>query len=316
MRIVSRLARLSALASAGVLLLSSVVALAQAPTSRTGSDSRGPDPRGQDGRQFPEWIPRVWLDGSFEEDTRKVRGAVEAVQPLLKTEQSTWFLQGRTAYQQDDWTFNAGLGYRYLLADKSLLLGLSGWHDWTSNIGHRRWGLGAEAMGTLLTWRGNYYNGYTGWRLVEDAPTFRIEERAMSGFDTEIELPVPYMPWLRLASGYYYWDAKESKDVHGYSGRLQMDVTRHLRVESSLYADNRGTTGLVKLSIALGQARSVPHTLADTGLTSATAFAPRNLEDERLERVRRNHTVVVERRTINKAAGGAVSGSIIIGRGT
>ena len=194
------------------------------------------------------------------------------------------------------------------------MLGVNAFHDSTLEYDHRRWGVGGEAFGEFLTLRGNYYGAYTGWRLVQETALNRIEERALSGFDTEHEMPLPYMPWARLAGGYYQWDPKETRDIHGFSGRLQMDLTPNLRFESSLLTDNQSTSWLFKLSMALGAPREIQFSASETGL-SRTAFVPRQVEDQSIARVRRNNTVAVERKTTNKVTG-SVSGGVVFARGS
>lgn len=260
------------------------------------------------------WLSRFYVDGTVDTNGR-ASGSVETIQPVFMTALDTFFMQARAAYSDRDWTLNAGLGYRYLTPDKSLLLGFNAWHDWKLDQDHRRWGVGGEVMGQVLTLRGNYYGAYTGWRTIEDTALIRIDERALSGFDAEIETQLPYMPWARFAAGYYYWDAKASDDIHGFSGRLKLDLTPSVRFESGLLAHSGETQGYFKLAVALGAPRDVPYSLSETGFVSSNAFDVRDLSDMRLAKVERNHTVVVERRTTQKVTG-AVSGGVVFARGT
>ena len=260
------------------------------------------------------WLSRIYIDGQIDTNGR-ASGSLETIQPVLMTALDTFFMQARAAYSDEDWTINAGLGYRYLTPDKSLLLGVNAWHDWKLENDHRRWGVGAEAIGKVLTLRGNYYGAYTGWRLIEDTPLIRIDERALSGLDAEIESQLPYMPWARLAAGVYHWDAQASDDVTGFSGRLKLDLTSSIRFESGLLAHKDETQGYFKVGIALGAPREVRYSLAETGFASSHAFDARDLSDMRLARVERNHTVVVERRTTQKPTG-ATSGGVVFARGT
>lgn len=264
--------------------------------------------------QASDWWSRVYLDGHWDQDLG-ARGSVESIQPIYMSPLHTFFVQGRAAYQDEDWTFNAGLGYRYLTPDKSMLLGVNAWHDWTLDLGHRRWGLGAEAMGSVLTARSNYYGGYSGWKTVLETPTLLTEERALSGFDAELETQLPYMPWARLALGGYHWDAEASEDITGFSGRLKLDLTAYTRFETGINADNRDTSGYARISIALGAPRDVQFSLADTGFAHAEAFSKRDLSGQRLARVERRHQVVVERRTTSKVTGG-ISGGVVFARGS
>lgn len=280
----------------------------------TAASLSGPAPARDGDLISANWLSRVYVDGHISTEGQ-AGGSIETVQPLAMSDLHTIFMQGRAAFSDDDWTLNAGIGYRYILPDKSLLFGVNAWHDMTLEHDHRRWGLGGEVMGQILTLRANYYGGYTGWHTVADTPTYRTDERALSGVDAEIETQLPYMPWARFAAGYYHWDAKVSDDIHGFSGRLKLDLTPSIRFESGLLAHSEETQGYFKLAIALGAPRDVRYSLSETGFTSTNAFDARDLSDMRLAKVERNHTVVVERRTTQKVTG-AVSGGVVFARGT
>ncbi len=284
--------------------------------------SSGPGLAGQPGQpdrpdrpaDIGTWNSRVYFDGFWETDS-KARAAAETIQPLFMSLQHTGFVQARAGYDNSDWTFNAGLGWRYMLTDRTLLLGVNAWHDWTVEHEHRRWGLGAEAIGEVMTLRANYYGAYTGWRTIEDTATYRIEERAMKGLDAEIETQLPYIPWARVSAGWYHWDATADDDVDGFKSRLKLDLTPYTRLETGISADKTDTTGFLKLSFALGAPRDVKHTLTTTGLASSQVVDKRDLKAMRLTRVERNHTVAVERRTLNKATG-SFSGGVVFARGS
>ena len=86
--------------------------------------------------------------------------SIETVQPLTETEdtkRNTTFFQGRLATRGSDETLNLGLGYRRLLQDESMILGINTFFDTTRKNSHERIGLGLEAIGQQYTFRSNVY---------------------------------------------------------------------------------------------------------------------------------------------------------------
>ncbi len=255
------------------------------------------------------------------DDSNKWTASIETIQPIALSSHDAVFVQGRAAHRDDDWTFNAGVGYRHLLPSETWIFGGSVWWDGTREYDHRRWGLGFEAVGQVLTVRANYYDAYSDWKIVSISPNrlTRVEERALDGFDTELEGQVPFIPWARLGLGYYQWDTFSPgiENVRGFRGRLELDLTDFTRLETGIEADNYDTTGYGRLTVALGAAREVEFSAARTGLVSHEALSKRDLKRQLLARVKRNHTVVVERRTVSQGVGGQASfRGVTIGRGS
>lgn len=227
----------------------------------------------------------------------------ESIQPLHQTGPHTIFMQSHAAFEHDGWTLNSGLGYRYLVPSQQWLLGANAWFDSTTRYKHKRWGAGLEAIGEYLTFRTNYYNGVTDWKRVSTAAMSYVEERALDGFDAEIEGPVPYMPWLRISASYYHWDivTAGADDTSGFQGRLQADLASDLRLEAGFKTDNYNDIGFMKLSWFLGAQREIEHSAMETGWVSENRFQPRDVRRQTLARVKRQHEVVVERRTVTNS---------------
>lgn len=289
------------------LLAASAIALQASPSIAQTNDL-------ESSKHASEWLSRVFMNFDWETN-QKAQFSAETIQPLLQSGQHTIFVQGRVAYSDSDWTINGGLGYRYLMPDGSWLFGTNAFWDGTTEDAHRRWGIGAEAIGQVLTFRGNYYDAYSGWRTVEETATYRVEEKAMDGFDASVESQFPYMPWVRVEAGYYQWDVTTAgnDDVQGFRSRVQLDLTSFTRLEGTFADDNYDTRYGVAVSVALGAPREIQFSAVDTGFTSTAVFNNRDLERQRLARVKRENDIVVERRTINKVTGG-LSGGVTIGR--
>ena len=262
----------------------------------------------------PGWLARS--SGEFEVNSETdPRFSVETVQPLIQSPDQTFtlFTQGRAAYRDDDWTTNAGLGLRYLAPSRMWMVGVNGWYDRTYDEDHERWGVGAEIFGPLLTGRANLYEATSGTKIISETATQRVEERAVDGYDMELEGPLPYLPWARLSVTYFEWDTEFIDDIDGFSLGLKMDLTGFARFEVAYQDDDADEIVRASLRIRLGVPEYVEHT-ATRRFLSDTAFVPRMLQKHTLARVERHHGIVVERRTVNKATG-VVNGGVTVGRG-
>ncbi|MBN1574338.1 MAG: inverse autotransporter beta domain-containing protein [Deltaproteobacteria bacterium] len=103
--------------------------------------------------------------------------------PLYQDERNILFVNAKyTPNDLNGWETNLGLGYRHILIDEYLLLGINGFYDWRKTpwgTRHTQWGVGAEVMvelgiledggGLGLTGRFNYYQPLTD-AIVEVRP--------------------------------------------------------------------------------------------------------------------------------------------------
>lgn len=264
--------------------------------------------------EAPEWLSRVYVEGSLSSDSNP-NYSIETIQPLWQPENKNqaFFTQLRTGYRSGNWTMNAGLGYRYLTPDQQWLLGGNTFFDTQLNDAHRRLGFGAEVMQSYLTFRSNLYKSLTGWKVVEEHPTYIVSERALSGVDAGLEGPIPYLPYLRLEASYYHWGATVSDDINGINAKLKMAVSSNLSVDLGGSHDNDGNAVYVNLRFSPGSSRSNDSTFTTTPF-SAKAFEPRDLKAHMLDRVERHNDIVTERKV---TATGSVSGvRIVIRRGS
>ncbi|MCI5053001.1 MAG: inverse autotransporter beta domain-containing protein [Simkaniaceae bacterium] len=127
---------------------------------------------------------------------------IETIQSLYQTDKSlrhTVFIQPRTSYTNYVTTSNVGFGYRYLFPNNNWLIGFDTFYDLRWKRYFQRVGVGAAVYNTWFFFRANYYQKLTG---------IKAGERAMSGSDLEIEVPIPMLPWARFAGTYYFFDAK------------------------------------------------------------------------------------------------------------
>ncbi len=247
---------------------------------------------------MPDWMKRTDIDVDFA-DLSKPTWSIETIQPLYQSPRSlthTFFTQGRWGYRDDDSTFNLGLGYRYLFDNRDWLFGVNGFYDIKARYSHQRLGAGVEAINRYITLRGNYYNGISGEKVVKRRPGLLETEKALDGWDAEIEGPIPFLPWLRIAGSTYHWDGEEMEDTRGQTIRLRLNLYENLYMELGRSDDNNSKPiDFIKLELSLGARPGQTPTLLGKPVTS-NAFIGRDLTQHTLDKVRRNNDIVVERK--------------------
>ncbi len=187
--------------------------------------------------------------------------------PLYQDENNIFFSNIKyTPNDHDGWELNVGAGYRRLLWEEKLLLGLNAYYDkrrtdWGTN--HEQWGVGLEAMADIpleafnlgLTGRFNYYyplshtkidglgTPYASYALSDSGIILaggRVEE-PMRGFDYEAGVRIPYISkyvetWA-YAGGYHY-KGRRVKDINGFMTRLEIIPTDFMRLNYEFHHDN------------------------------------------------------------------------------
>jgi len=187
--------------------------------------------------------------------------------PLYQDENNIFFSNIKyTPNDHDGWELNLGAGYRRLLLDDKLLLGLNAYYDkrktdWGTN--HEQWGVGLEAMADIpleafnlgLTGRFNYYyplshtkidglgTAYASYALSDSGIILtggRVEE-PMRGFDYEGGVRIPYLSdyvetWA-YAGGYHY-KGRRVRDINGFMARLEIIPTDFMRLNYEFHHDN------------------------------------------------------------------------------
>lgn len=122
-------------------------------------------------QQVPDRVRRVELSGQWETDQKPVF-YFQTVQPLYQdsSKENAFFVQPRVALQDDEYTYNMGLGYRRL-AWEHCILGMNVFMT----------GIGLEALGRIWEMRVNGYIGVTEQREVLQATASTTYERVANG---------------------------------------------------------------------------------------------------------------------------------------
>ncbi len=112
--------------------------------------------------------------------------SIMSVTELLKIDSGTVFNQTSLNTHDDDETINIGLGARKLLNDNKILIGSNLFYDHQFDEGHKRTGVGVEAISSVFDIRGNYYNAISGSKTTSEG-----SERALDGWDTQLDYHLP-----------------------------------------------------------------------------------------------------------------------------
>ena len=112
--------------------------------------------------------------------------SIMSVTELFKIDSGTVFNQTSLNTHDDDGTINIGLGARKLLNDNKILIGSNLFYDHQFDEGHKRTGVGVEAISSVFDIRGNYYNAISGSKSTSEG-----SERALDGWDTQLDYHLP-----------------------------------------------------------------------------------------------------------------------------
>lgn len=254
------------------------------------------------GKDLPEWAKHI--EGEWEVNENNVpRWSVLGVFPLFESQdlQDTVFTQiSQRRYQllgiERDVT-NVGLGYRRLFFDNSVLVGVNGFYDYEWEYNHQRVSAGVEAK-----WAGLDFGANTYWKASSSHTAgLNTEEEVLDGHDIRLAAQVPYLPWARVHGRRYWWKTSDlNEDIKGWEAGLEMDIHQNLQIESGVKSDNFINDGdnneyflKMRLSMDLGD-RPVA---MSSQWVSGNPWLMRDMSQYRLEKVRRENKIIVERRS-------------------
>ena len=202
---------------------------------------------------------------------------------------NTWFTQGSAFVNAGRATLNLGLGYRRLMADDKLLLGVNSFYDHEFPYRHGRASLGLEARTTVGEINANRYWATTGWQAGDND----MKEHALGGVDIEIGIPLPYMNWATFyAKAFkFYSETPGVKDSIGnvLSFRAEVPVIPGFAIEAgqTQYSSDETTNNFVKLEYDLIQAFKKEK----APIFTSYAYKMASMKDQRLKKVRRENRI-------------------------
>ena len=239
-----------------------------------------------------KYFPTVEV--SFEGKDREVTSGILVVAPLSDKEdiQNTIFTQLSAFYVDSRTTLNAGLGYRRLEFDNTLMLGVNAFYDHEFPYDHGRFSIGLEARTTVGEVNANIYRANTKWRRGEDGN----QERALDGWDVEAGLPLPYMNWATVFLKRYEWDAYDGvADAKGNDVQLRayIPVIPGLEIQAGrTFRDGLSDENYMTLTYNVTEAISMRDKPIEQKWISNNAYKLASMESRRYEKVRRENIIV------------------------
>tara|TARA_A100001388_G_scaffold274798_1_gene259070 strand:+ start:865 stop:1791 length:927 start_codon:yes stop_codon:yes gene_type:complete len=201
----------------------------------------------------------------------------------------------------DNETMNAGLIYRMMNSDMTVIYGLNIFYDHQFNTGHARTGLGFEMKSSAYDVNINLYEAMTERHHVNGSP-----EVAAGGYDAEVGALLPYLPWAKLYYKRYQWNNETKNIRHGEAISLYMEPTSRLSVEAGMQDDSTTNShnAFVKLNYILccNERKIGPSIFT----VSQNAYTLGKINPDRMyEKVRRENNIV----TVKGGGGIAVTAS-------
>jgi len=202
---------------------------------------------------------------------------------------NTWFTQGSVFVNAGRATLNLGLGYRRLMADDKLLLGVNTFYDQEYPYRHGRASLGLEARTTVGEVNFNRYWATTSWQAGDND----LDEHALGGVDLEVGIPLPYMNWATFYARTFKWhsEVRGEKDSIGndLSFRAEVPVIPGLAIEAGhrQYSSNESSDNFMKFEYDLIQAFKKEK----APLFTSYAYKMASMEDRRFKKVRRENKI-------------------------
>jgi hypothetical protein len=248
--------------------------------------------------EIPDWLKRTNYGVVIENDYAP-RLYLETVQPLYQSSDriNTFFTHDRISIQNARGTYSAGLGYRRLLFNEELLAGINGFFDYQDLRKHYRTGVGLEAITDKLEARANSYFGLSPKRIIEESAATSNYEKAVDGFDVELGCPVPYVPWIKLFGGYYWYDFKKAnKNLIGWKARGEAKPFKFITFNVETNDDNKAKREYrVDGRFSLEVDDFTPKSICSAFKLAKEPFPEVDLRERTLDRVERNFNIMVEK---------------------
>ena len=208
---------------------------------------------------------------------------------------NTWFTQGSVFVNAGRATLNLGLGYRRLMANDKLLLGVNTFYDQEYPYRHGRASLGLEARTTVGEINFNRYWATTSWQAGQNG----LDEHALGGLDLEIGIPLPYMNWATFYARTFKWHSviRGEKDSIGndLSFRAEVPVIPGLAIEAGhrQYSSAESSDNFLKIEFDLIKAAKKEK----APLFTSYAYKMGSMADQRLKKVRRENKIYKQKKS-------------------
>ncbi len=128
---------------------------------------------------------------------------IEALVSLWDTGEQTLIGQVGGVWQDDEGSFNTGLGYRHLVGDGdgAVLLGTNVFYDYLADPSLQRYSVGVEAKSKVLDLYANWYQAVGGRERLNSGE----QAYTPDGWDIELAGRIPQLPWVEFSGQYFRW---------------------------------------------------------------------------------------------------------------
>jgi adhesin/invasin len=240
-----------------------------------------------------KYFPTVEISFETKEGQKPTTGIL-VVAPLSdqKDIENTIFTQVSAFYTDNRTTLNAGLGYRRLVSDNTLMLGVNAFYDHEFPYDHGRYSIGLEARSTVGEVNAEYVSSdhLSGRQVKMDYKN----EHSMVGI-SKPGLPLPYMNWATVFVKRYEWDGVDGgKDAKGNDAQLRayVPILPGLEIQAGRTfkdddKDSNYFTAIFNVTEAFSNKPKQP-----IQWFNDTAYKLESMEDRRYEKVRRENIIV------------------------
>ena len=171
------------------------------------------------------------------------------------------------------------------------MYGANMFFDQQLHTGHQRVGIGIELKSSVYDFNLNFYDATSSIHHVDGVP-----EVAAGGYDAEIGMVLPYVPWAKIYYKAYQWNNETLNIKNGENLSLYMEPTSRFSLETGIQNDSTVSSKktFVKLNyiICCADEKSRPSMFSVS--TQAFNYVP--LDNKRMyEKVRRENNIVVVR---------------------
>jgi len=153
--------------------------------------------------------------------------------------QGVMFNQTSLFRSNNNTTINLGFGYRSLINDDKMIVGVNTFYDRELEATHQRFGLGIEFLTSVFDLRSNYYEAFSDTKLVANNDT----EKALDGMDVRLDyhLPSNMVGGYSITAFIAYYDWNESGgdfSSDGYKIGFTGKIYRNLYIETGIDDDS------------------------------------------------------------------------------
>jgi adhesin/invasin len=203
--------------------------------------------------------------------------------------QGSVFLTHEDRYRQ---TVNIGIGNRILTMDKKLLLGANVFYDQEFPYDHKRGSIGLEARSSVGELNANKYYRLSTWNGGYNG----IQEKALSGQDIELGVPLPWTPWAKVyAKRFKHEGVGNTSDIKGNDLSLRANLPFGLSVEGG--RRDYSTNGISNENFVRLTWSSNRPTDEKPLTMSNEAYTLTSMETHRYDKVRRENIIQKQKNT-------------------